>query len=357
MSSPNAESTLTDAKVRIITNSDIRYEGTLYKINATEKTIALKDVSSFGTEDRRPDRILPPSSLVYEYIVFRSAEIKDLIVLKNAETAPKDDPKPEPEKPKQEAQPEKAVPVHTEEKKPEKEIAHEKEAHRPHKEYNDRPRNDNRNYNRDRRDHNYQNEHHNRPNYKNQVETPHVKFQFDEMLKNLQIIEKDKDETKDKYKDKKYNDNDFFDGISTSVNSNDRREIEDYKDKKMSNETFGYVPRSAQPHYKSRYNNSGHQGREGGNYRGNEGGNYRGHEGGYNNRHEGGYNNRQEGGYKNRHEGGYNQRQDGGYNQKPEGGQSNNNYPQQDRRPDFNKKRGRGFAQRDNEYVYVKKED
>lgn len=44
-----------DNRIRIITNSGIRYEGKLYEINQKERTIALQDVASFGSEDRRSD--------------------------------------------------------------------------------------------------------------------------------------------------------------------------------------------------------------------------------------------------------------------------------------------------------------
>jgi hypothetical protein len=44
-----------DNRIRIITNAGIRYEGKLYEINQKERTIALQDVASFGSEDRRSD--------------------------------------------------------------------------------------------------------------------------------------------------------------------------------------------------------------------------------------------------------------------------------------------------------------
>lgn len=42
--------------------------------------MALENVTSFGTEGRRnnPDEEIPPSESIYEYIVFRGTDVKDL---------------------------------------------------------------------------------------------------------------------------------------------------------------------------------------------------------------------------------------------------------------------------------------
>jgi protein LSM14 len=42
--------------------------------------VALENVTSFGTEGRRnnPDEEIPPSESIYEYIVFRGTDVKDL---------------------------------------------------------------------------------------------------------------------------------------------------------------------------------------------------------------------------------------------------------------------------------------
>ena len=53
--------------------------GTLHEINSETSTVALENVSSFGTEDRKPrEEMIPPSDNVYEYIVFRGSDVKDL---------------------------------------------------------------------------------------------------------------------------------------------------------------------------------------------------------------------------------------------------------------------------------------
>ncbi|KAL8872629.1 MAG: hypothetical protein Q9174_001769 [Haloplaca sp. 1 TL-2023] len=57
---------------------DIRYVGTLHEINSENSTVALENVVSWGTEGRDPENEVPPSDTVYEYIVFRGSDVKDL---------------------------------------------------------------------------------------------------------------------------------------------------------------------------------------------------------------------------------------------------------------------------------------
>lgn len=71
------------ALISLISKSDIRYQGLLASINPEQATIALEKVRSWGTEGRvaaqgRAQEEIPPSDHVYEYIMFRAADVKDL---------------------------------------------------------------------------------------------------------------------------------------------------------------------------------------------------------------------------------------------------------------------------------------
>jgi protein LSM14 len=75
--------------ISLISNSNIRYVGTLHEINSEKSTVSLKQVRSYGTEGRRNglDEI-PPSEGVYEFIVFRGSDVKDLKIADNPPAPP-----------------------------------------------------------------------------------------------------------------------------------------------------------------------------------------------------------------------------------------------------------------------------
>jgi protein LSM14 len=117
------------SRISLISRSDIRYEGILVHIDPNESTVYLSNgsstcsysgicwvalasapvsyeflllhpsdipprynhvfayllgsnflVRSYGTEDRQTEKVVPPSAETYEYIIFRSSDIKDLTV-------------------------------------------------------------------------------------------------------------------------------------------------------------------------------------------------------------------------------------------------------------------------------------
>jgi len=76
------------SKISLISKSDIRYEGTLFNIDAQNSTVALRDVRMFGTEGRREGEQIPPFDKVYNYIVFKGSDIKDLTVCEPPKPTP-----------------------------------------------------------------------------------------------------------------------------------------------------------------------------------------------------------------------------------------------------------------------------
>ena len=78
-----------------ISNPTSSYVGTLHEISSENSTVALENVTSYGTEGRRREEEIPPNlESIYEYIVFRGSDVKDLRI----EEGPKEVKKPEPPK-------------------------------------------------------------------------------------------------------------------------------------------------------------------------------------------------------------------------------------------------------------------
>lgn len=75
------------SKISLVTTSDIRYEGILYTLNREESTIAVQNVRSFGTEGRR-DPEVPMSNEIYDFIIFRGKDLKDLTVIQGTPERP-----------------------------------------------------------------------------------------------------------------------------------------------------------------------------------------------------------------------------------------------------------------------------
>lgn len=78
------------SKISLISKADIRYEGRLFTVDPQECTIALANVRSFGTEDRETQYPIAPQSQVYDYILFRGSDIKNIRVVNNVPLMPND---------------------------------------------------------------------------------------------------------------------------------------------------------------------------------------------------------------------------------------------------------------------------
>lgn len=71
------------SRISLISKSDIKYIGTLHEINSDTHTVALESVTSYGTEGRKgnPAEEISGSDQVYEYIVFRGSDVKELTIV------------------------------------------------------------------------------------------------------------------------------------------------------------------------------------------------------------------------------------------------------------------------------------
>jgi protein LSM14 len=91
-SSGTTDSPYLGSKISLVSKAKIRYEGILYTIDANESTVALSKVRSFGTEDRPTDRPVSARDEIFEYIIFRGADIEDLQVREPPQSSLTQDP-------------------------------------------------------------------------------------------------------------------------------------------------------------------------------------------------------------------------------------------------------------------------
>lgn len=253
---------LKDKRIRIITISEIRYEGTLYQINTKDKTIALKNVVSFGTEDRKTDQVIPPSQNVYELIIFKASHIKDINVL-----TPEEENKAQVANKVETEETSKEIPPENSKKE------RQSSPHEPAPERKERVVDDEEEYQRrasssqgkngyrqnDRYGGHYKKHQGHRDGYRRGGDKGPKNFDFEEMVEKNNLLEKAKEEKEDK-EGGKYHFDDFFDTMSTSVNDKGEGGKKDaYHQYKTNTETFGFQKR----HHRG----GGHRGR-GGSYRG-----------------------------------------------------------------------------------------
>jgi len=72
------------SRISLISNSKVRYEGTLYTIDPKGSTIALQNVKCMGTEKRRVEKAIKSSNTIYEFMIFNGENVKNLELIEEA---------------------------------------------------------------------------------------------------------------------------------------------------------------------------------------------------------------------------------------------------------------------------------
>lgn len=82
------------SEIALISKSDVRYTGILREVDIPNSRVCLQFCRSHGTEGRRGNMAeeLAPSPQIYDYVVFRASDIKDLYVLRTPTAAMQQDP-------------------------------------------------------------------------------------------------------------------------------------------------------------------------------------------------------------------------------------------------------------------------
>lgn len=86
---------LTGSVISLITNAQVRYEGTLIEINRAERSMNLREVRSFGTEGRRDGKNeIQPHENVISSVVFKVDHVQDFTIIQRPDAiAEEEEPK------------------------------------------------------------------------------------------------------------------------------------------------------------------------------------------------------------------------------------------------------------------------
>ena len=236
--------------VSLISKSSIRYEGTVFSVDEANASITLKGVRVFGTEDRQVEKFIPPSDKVFDYIVFKKANIKEMTMKELKSEI--DDPailamgegREAAEEVKEEPKPKEKEEVKEQEQEQPKEtkIA-------PRRPYNNR-QNQSRNkyYHRNGPhpgDANYLKDRHTKATDKKEEEE---QGEFDYVTATNKF-EEEKEQAKETITEVHYNKSDFFDTLTTDTTRTNER----FLDRSINNETFGAISVNKGYHSYNRY--------------------------------------------------------------------------------------------------------